>query len=89
MEESIGPARAPKRKRRSITFPAKVNRRGTAYYITVTKSFREMLDIQDGDVIDVTLTVPDDYEDRFVGASVRTGICPPAAARTWDTWRRV
>lgn len=89
MEEINGQNRAPKRKRRSITFPAKVNRRGTAYYITVTKSFREMLDIQDGDVIDVTLTVPDDYEDRSFGASVRSGICPPAAARTSGTWRMV
>ena len=50
----------PKARRGTITFPAEVNKRGSAYYITVTKSFREMLGIEDGDVVDVTLSLPDD-----------------------------
>ena len=52
----------PKPKRRTITFPAEINKRGSAYYITVTKPYRAMLGIEDGDIVDVTLSRPDDSE---------------------------
>ena len=49
-------------KRTSISFPAEVNKRGTAYYITVMKPYRDMMGIGDGDIVDVTLTLPKDVQ---------------------------
>ena len=52
----------PKPKRNSITFPAEINKRGTGYYITVTKPYRSMLGIEDGDIVEVTITRTDEPE---------------------------
>lgn len=49
----------PRPKRTSITFPAELNKRGTGYYITVMKPYRSMLGIEDGDIIDVTISRTD------------------------------
>ncbi len=51
----------PKPRRTSISFPAEINKRGTAYYITVTKPYRDMMGIGDGDIVDVTLTLPKEW----------------------------
>lgn len=47
-------------KRRSITFPAEIAKRGNAHYITVLKSYMEMLGVNEGDVVDVTIRRPDE-----------------------------
>lgn len=52
------------RRRTSITFPAEITKRGNARYITVLKSYMEMLGVAEGDLVDVTITIPKDTEMR-------------------------
>ena len=47
-------------KRRAITFPAEIAKRGNAHYITILKSYMEMLGIKEGDVVDVTIRRPEE-----------------------------
>ena len=52
------------RRRTSITFPAEITKRGNAHYITIIKSYMEMLGVAEGDLVDVTITIPKDTEMR-------------------------
>lgn len=45
-------------KRTSLTFPAEITKRGNAHYVTILKSYMEMLGVQEGSLVDVTISVP-------------------------------
>lgn len=51
---------SPGEKRTSLTFPAEIAKRGNAHYITILKSYMEMLGVGEGSLIDVTISVPKD-----------------------------
>lgn len=46
------------RRRTEITFPAEIAKRGNSLCVPITKAFAEMMSLQEGDVIDVTLRIP-------------------------------
>ena len=47
-------------KRRTITFPAEITKRGNTHYVTILKSYMEMLGISEGDIVDVTIRRSDE-----------------------------
>lgn len=50
-------------KRRTITFPATITKRGNTHYISILKSYMEMLGVQEGDVVDVTIRREEEQSD--------------------------
>lgn len=51
-------------RRKSITYPAEITRRGNTHYVTILKSYMEMLGVGEGSLVDVTISVPKEFEDR-------------------------
>lgn len=52
-------------KRKSITYPAEVTKRGNTHYVSILKAYMEMLDVHEGSLVDVTISVPE-YADRTI-----------------------
>lgn len=50
------------RTRKTITFPAKITKRGNMNYISILKAYMEMLGASEGDMVDVTISVLSDEE---------------------------
>lgn len=53
----------PNKKLKSVTFPCEITKRGNSSYITIFKIYQDMLGVADGDIVNVTLTVPEEYTD--------------------------
>lgn len=53
--------------RKSITFPCEIVKRGNTCYISIYKAYQDMLGVGDGDIVDVTLTVPEEHSDDGSG----------------------
>ena len=49
------------KKLKSVTFPCEITKRGNSSYVTIFKIYQDMLGVSDGDIVNVTLTVPEEY----------------------------
>lgn len=58
--QPVGGARTEQPKRKTITYPAEVTKRGNTHYVTILKSYMEMLGIKEGDIVDVTIRRPEE-----------------------------